>query len=65
MARKKFVFSVPAYIVIENGKVVKIMLDANDWADWAIREYPDLTEEEAEYIEQKVKVPKMVEVDFQ
>jgi hypothetical protein len=62
--RKDFEFSLMAYVVIKNGKLVKILLDGNDWADNALDNYPDLSNEEARFLEHEVKIPKKVEVGF-
>jgi hypothetical protein len=62
--RKNFRFTLMAEVVIEDGKITKILLDGNDWADNAMDDYPDLTNEEARFLEHEVEVPKMVEVGF-
>ncbi len=49
--RETIKFLVPCEVVIENGKFKKLLLDCNDWGDWALQSMPDLTAEEIEMIE--------------
>lgn len=51
--REKIKFSIPCEIVIENGKFRKVLLECNDWGDFALQSLPDLTDEEFAMIETK------------
>ncbi len=55
--RDEIKFNVPCTVVLQKDPVKKvlefkkILLDANDWGDWALQSMPDLTAEEIEMIE--------------
>jgi hypothetical protein len=54
--RENIEFYVPCRVVIENRNFKKILLDGNDWGDFAQESIPDLTQEEFEMVELKAGI---------
>ena len=62
--REKIEFHVPCTVVIENRKFKKILLDCNDWGDFATESIPDLTSEEFEMVELKAGIQKHSKLEW-
>ncbi len=56
--RETIKFLVPCEVVIENGKFKKLLLDCNDWGDWASGVIFDLSAEEHALVETKCGIEK-------
>jgi hypothetical protein len=62
--RENIEFYVPCKVVIEDGKFKKVLLDCNDWGDFAEQSIPDLTDGEFSIVETKCGVQLHEKLDW-